>query len=113
GHAVSVAGQLDLIGTAAVIEAAGLYLGTDTGVSHIAAAVGTPGVVIFGPTNPERYAPRGENVTVLAPERSRAIPDVDLRKARASESRPSTSEITLDAVIAAIDNVLHHGGQDE
>lgn len=41
------------------------YLGNDSGVSHLAAAVGTPVVAIFGPTNPAVWAPRGDRVQVL------------------------------------------------
>ncbi len=47
------------------------YLGNDSGVSHLAAAVGTPVVAIFGPTNPAVWAPRGDRVRVLLE------PDVD------------------------------------
>ena len=105
-NAFSLAGKLDLMGTAAAIQTATLYLGTDTGVSHLAAAVETPSIVIFGPTNPERYAPRGEKVVVLAPEQSRALPNADLRKARSDDARPRTTEISIDAVIAEIDGIL-------
>lgn len=42
-----------------------LYLGSDSGVSHLAAVVGVPSVVVFGPTDPEVWAPRGESVRVV------------------------------------------------
>ena len=35
------------------------FVGNDSGVSHLAAAAGAPGVVIFGPTKPERWRPLG------------------------------------------------------
>lgn len=38
------------------------YLGNDTGISHLAAAVGARCVLLFGPTDPEIWAPPGENV---------------------------------------------------
>ena len=41
-----------------------LYVGNDSGVTHLAAAVGTPVLALFGPTDPEVWAPRGENVRV-------------------------------------------------
>ena len=50
---------------AAVLAACGAYLGNDSGVSHLAAAAGTKCFVIFGPTDPVRWAPAGENVTVI------------------------------------------------
>jgi hypothetical protein len=42
-----------------------LYIGNDSGISHLAAAVGVPTIVLFGPTDPAVWAPRGSRV--LAP----------------------------------------------
>ncbi|HUS08591.1 MAG TPA: glycosyltransferase family 9 protein [Bryobacteraceae bacterium] len=42
-----------------------LYIGNDSGITHLAAAVGTPVLAIFGPTDPLIWAPRGSNVQVL------------------------------------------------
>jgi heptosyltransferase III len=39
-----------------------VYIGNDSGISHLAAAVGTPTVVLFGPTDPDVWAPRGSQV---------------------------------------------------
>lgn len=102
----NLAGSLDLMATTAVIESAAVYVGGDTGMSHLAAAVGSPAVVIFGPTNPERYAPRGERVEILALEDSRSLPDLDLRKPNAAADRPSTSLVTVDDVDRAIERVI-------
>jgi len=53
----------------AELAGAGLYLGHDTGVSHLAAAVGTPSLLLFGPTDPGQWAPPHPQVRVLrAPE---------------------------------------------
>jgi glycosyl transferase family 9 (putative heptosyltransferase) len=50
---------------AAVLARATLYLGNDSGVSHLAAAVETPGVVLFGPTDAHRWRPLGGALVVL------------------------------------------------
>lgn len=50
-------GRADLALAAALVEGCALYLGNDSGLAHLAAAVGTPVVVVFGPTRPERYGP--------------------------------------------------------
>ena len=50
---------------AAVLESATLYLGNDSGPTHLSAAVGAPTIALFGPTNPATWSPRGENVTIL------------------------------------------------
>lgn len=41
------------------------YLGHDTGVSHLAAACGVPCLLMFGPTNPEVWAPRNPGTRVV------------------------------------------------
>ncbi len=41
------------------------YLGNDSGVSHLAAALGIPTVNLFGPTDPAYWSPEGGNVTIL------------------------------------------------
>ncbi len=55
---------------AALLERAAVYLGNDSGPSHLAAAVGVPTVVLFGPSNPRTWAPRGRMVAVLQGEPS-------------------------------------------
>ena len=47
------------------ISTAKLYIGNDSGISHLAAAVGTPVIAIFVSTDPRVWAPRGDFVTVL------------------------------------------------
>lgn len=42
-----------------------LFLGHDSGVSHLAATAGTPCILLFGPTDPALWAPPGPNVRVL------------------------------------------------
>jgi heptosyltransferase-3 len=42
-----------------------LFLGHDSGVSHLAAACGAPSVLLFGPTDPVMWAPPAAHVTVL------------------------------------------------
>ncbi|MEQ1884302.1 MAG: glycosyltransferase family 9 protein [Bryobacteraceae bacterium] len=46
------------------ISSARLYIGNDSGISHLAAAVGTSTIAIFLATDPIVWAPRGEHVTV-------------------------------------------------
>jgi heptosyltransferase-2 len=49
---------------AAVIERS-IFIGHDSGISHLAAAVGANCILLFGPTNPDVWAPKNENVQVL------------------------------------------------
>jgi heptosyltransferase-3 len=49
----------------AVLARAGLFIGHDSGVSHLAAAWGAPTLTLFGPTDPALWAPVGPRVRVL------------------------------------------------
>lgn len=60
-----LARNLNLGKLAALLARSDLYLGNDSGVSHLAAALGVVTTVLFGPSNVARWAPRGKNVTVL------------------------------------------------
>ena len=57
-----------LTALAGMLGGADAFVGNDSGVSHLAAAVGAPTVALFGPTRPEQFRPRGERVIVLAAE---------------------------------------------
>ena len=54
---LDLSGQLDFSELAGLLQQAALYIGPDTSVSHLAAATGVPVIAIFGPTNPQRWAP--------------------------------------------------------
>lgn len=56
----------DLAALANWIAGAKTYFGNDSGITHLAAATGIPTVALFGPTNAERWAPRGPNVRVVS-----------------------------------------------
>jgi heptosyltransferase-3 len=51
------AGVLSFGQLVTLLRGAALYIGPDTSISHLAAACGTPMIAIFGPTNPQRWAP--------------------------------------------------------
>jgi heptosyltransferase-2 len=54
-----------LTAVAAVIARCDVFIGHDSGISHVAAAVGARSVLLFGPTDPEVWAPRGSHVRVI------------------------------------------------
>ena len=72
----------DLYELACWLATARIYVGNDSGITHLAAAVGTPAVALFGPTDPRIWAPRGPQVRVIA--------------------KPALEEITVDEVVAAV-----------
>ena len=80
GDAVRIADLYDL---ACWLAAARVYIGNDSGITHLAAAVGVPVVAIFLSTDPQVWAPRGDRVSVLE------NPDVDhVLAAVAATARP-------------------------
>lgn len=48
------------------VRTARIYIGNDSGITHLAAASGAPVVAIFGPTDAAVWAPRGDRVRVVA-----------------------------------------------
>ncbi|HYL37263.1 MAG TPA: glycosyltransferase family 9 protein [Bryobacteraceae bacterium] len=75
----------DLHELACWLATARVYIGNDSGITHLAAAVGTPVVALFGPTDPRIWAPRGEQVRVVA--------------------KASLAGITVDEVASVISNL--------
>ncbi len=65
---------IDLTGQTSLAEAVGwlgraqLYVGNDSGLMHVAAAMGTPTIGLFGSSNPEWTRPTGPRVAVIAAE---------------------------------------------
>jgi lipopolysaccharide heptosyltransferase II len=58
-------GQLTLGQLGALLERCDLFIGHDTGAMHLAVAVSTPVVAIFGPSDPRMYGPCSENSVAL------------------------------------------------
>ena len=64
-HVRVIAGRLGLRATAETIAAAGVVVANDSGLGHLAAALGVPTVLIFGPTPHHALGPMPPNVTIV------------------------------------------------
>ena len=62
---VNLVGKTSLLELVAVLKTAAAAIGPDSGPGHLAAAVGTPYVSLFGPTSPKRTAPYGSEHLVV------------------------------------------------
>ena len=62
---INLVGKTNLLELGALLELCALCLTCDSGPMHIAAAVGTPCVALFGPTDPIRHQPYGAGHTVI------------------------------------------------
>jgi N-acetylglucosaminyldiphosphoundecaprenol N-acetyl-beta-D-mannosaminyltransferase len=71
-EALDLSGQTTLPELAAALQSCDLFIGADSGVMHVAAAVGTPVVTVFGPSNADAWSPwtpNGKSIVVRsAPE---------------------------------------------
>ena len=65
---INLGGQTTLLELAYLYKKARLVITTDSGPMHLAAAVGTPVVALFGPTDPARTGPYGEGHTIVRTE---------------------------------------------
>jgi len=103
-----VGGEWDLLTLAAALSRVDLVVTGDTGPMHLAAAVGTPVVAVFGPSDPRRYGP------LVSPRR---IVRVDLPcapcnrirmpPARCAAGTPDClSSVAVDAVVHAASELL-------
>ena len=62
---IIMAGRTAIKQFAAIAKKSALFVGSDSGAMHIASAVGTPVVALFGPSNPREWGPRGGSVEVI------------------------------------------------
>jgi lipopolysaccharide export system permease protein len=74
----------DLQTAAACLKRAALYVGNDSGLMHLSAALGTPTLGLFGPGFPDIYGPWGKNCASISTPESRnellsRLPDISAR----------------------------------
>jgi lipopolysaccharide heptosyltransferase I len=91
----------DLVQLAAILQRADVCIAGDTGPLHLAAALGTPCVGIYGPTDPRRCGPYGKSHIALWAGQTATGP----RQARQTEMR-FIEAISCDAVVGAAQEIL-------
>jgi len=82
-HCLDLTGRISLPEMVEWVRAGAIMLSNDTGPMHVAAALGTPLVALFGPTEPRRTGPYGQLDHVL----QLALPCVPCMKSRCANSR--------------------------
>ena len=97
---VDLVGRVDLLTAAAVLKRCAMFVGNDTGLTHIAAAMDTATLALFGPGSVVRYAPwGGRTAVVTTPE----PPDVLMGRPGFDHRTADTlmDSLSVDAVLAA------------
>jgi ADP-heptose:LPS heptosyltransferase len=95
-----IARNLSLGQVVALLARVDLYLGNDSGLTHLAAALGVRTVALFGPSDIERWAPRGRKVTLLAQKVECSPCELDMM--RNCPHRKCLSALSPDSVIAEL-----------
>lgn len=89
---------LGLVETAACLARARLFVGNDSGLMHLSAAMGAPTLGLFGPTDERRYAPFGPRAAFVRGPRSYA----DLEpEDRAGHTTSLMDDLSVDAAYSA------------
>jgi ADP-heptose:LPS heptosyltransferase len=107
-RALDLSGDRSLLMVAAVLERLDVFVTGDTGPMHLARAVGTPIVAIFGPSQHWRYGPRGVRDRVVRID----LPCSPCNRIRVPPARCAghtpdcLAGVDVASVIAAIDDVL-------
>jgi len=106
---INLAGQTTLGMYAALLARCELLVSVDSSGPHLAAAVGTPTVTIYGPTSPRTWAPRGGRHTVVQPQEG-CVPCLTTGCEGSGKSR-CLDELPVEKVLAAVAARLDEGGK--
>ncbi len=111
GTALDVAGDTSLGVAAALLEYTAALVTNDTGISHLAAASGTPSVVIFLASDPDRWAPldRKRHRPVIACDLD---PESSLAQARRSQHALPEVEEVLEEALAVLSGFSSVSGRE-
>ena len=104
-NVISLAGQLSLPQLAALIDAAQLFIGVDSAPMHMAAALDTPCLALFGPTKLQHWRPWGDNNRVIWAGDYAPLPAPDSIDTKTD--RRYLSAIPVEDVLAAARSLLH------
>jgi len=110
GQQCNLAGRTTPAELAAVLAGCDMLIGIDSGPMHVAAAMGTPVVGLFGPTDPYRTGPQGEGHEVIFHRQECWGPCVHPVTPKCAERR-CMSAITVEEVLAAARRILARRGQ--
>lgn len=106
--AMHVCGRSDLLTTAALLERVAVFVTGDTGPMHLAAAVGTPLVAIFGPSDAQRWGPLSDNARIITSDIAcRPCNRIRRPPARCADGMADClAGVSVDQVVAVVEQSL-------
>lgn len=104
GKGINLGGETTITELACIYKDALAVVSTDSGPMHLAAAVGTPVIALFGPTDPSRTGPYGTGHIIIRTDLS-CSPCL-LKKC---PTKKCMTDILPEQVLAAVEKLLRHG----
>jgi len=107
-NCVDMSGILDLQEIATIISKAGVYLGNDSGISHLANATGCPCVITWGPTNLIKCRPWNQPVAIVSknyPCQPCMLIQTDTKCQKEGKVNECLRDLTIDEVFKAVEKL--------
>jgi len=104
--AINLAGKTTIRETIELLRGAAVVVSNDSGPMHMAAAMGTAVVAIFGPTNPDKWRPFSENSRIVFSSDCPRAPCYYLSAMPRCDAADCLGRISVSQVTAAIDELL-------
>jgi ADP-heptose:LPS heptosyltransferase len=98
---IDLSGKTDLLTLAALIGQARLLVTVDSAPMHLAAAMRTPQVILFGPTNPFHWRPRESPALILQGKSIEPVTEFS-----PVQPRLPMRQVSTEAVVSAMDLLL-------
>ena len=97
-----------LLSVACLLSQATLYIGHDSGITHLASSLGIPCIALFGPTDPAQWAPRGDHVSVIRGLPCRCI---DWKEVQACHPKPCLN-MSVECILQQAERLLEFKSRD-
>ena len=103
---VDLTGKTDLIAAVKALKASAVFVGNDSGLMHLAAALGLPTVGVFGSSNPDWTAPLGPKTHAVIPE---GFPCRPCYRKTCNQKTFCLDTVSADTVLRAVLNLVGDG----
>lgn len=99
---VSIVREKNLLEIASLLRSAQLFIGHDSGITHLASALGKPVIALFGPTHPHLWSPRGGPARILWKNRvwdASSSSPLELEEISVDDNSPELVKATVEQML--------------